>query len=38
MIERRRVQVGEDGVCKVEELLKVADTRMYEQKRGVKKV
>lgn len=32
------VQYGEDGVCKVEELLKVADTRMYEQKRGVKKV
>ena len=32
------VQYGENGVCEVEELLKIADTRMYEQKRGVKKV
>lgn len=31
------VQYGENGICEVEELLKIADKRMYEQKRGIKK-
>lgn len=31
------VQYGENGICEVEELIKIADTRMYEQKKGIKK-
>lgn len=31
------VQYGENGVCEVEELIKIADARMYEQKKGIKK-
>lgn len=31
------VQYGENDVWEVEELLKIADTRMYEEKRGIKR-